>query len=509
MLNQFFKFNYEKVIYMEIIRFLHLISPILPIVILTLSVFFLILIFIFDWLFYLGNFFVFFSFLLSFFSLFYINSFSKLHYFSNLIQIDLISKISIFLLLFSSLYSFVFASFQKKNNKISLEFSVFLILSVIGSIIVSISCHFATYFIGIELLFLSSIGLIANTIYKNNILISIISYIIVSIFSSLLFLLGISLIYAISGNLSINHINLMFMYHPSIFFNKIMLFGFSLIFLSFFFKMSLFPLHTWMPEIYCNTDSSILIYFSLAAKIAIFSFLLKLLFFFPSLINIFYFISFFKCIIIISIIFGNFMALFQKNINKLIGYTSITSTAWLLFFLLIINPNNYNFILEAIVIYLLNYVLCVVGFFSIKSILEQKFYDKSINNHSRENIFFGLFHKNPFLGIVMTIILFSLFGFPLTFGFWGKFYILKLILQEKLWFFLTAFVFSNVIGVHCYLSFLLDIFSLDLYLKFFKKKEIRIFLLEFFFIFVIAIILLLFGIFPNYIQYFSEFFLYN
>lgn len=484
---------------MEMMKFFNGILVILPMVILTFSVVLLMLFFSFFWNSCINNIIVFFGILLSIISIFFIDKIKNFRYFIDLIQVDEISKFSIFFILISGLYSFLFFNYYKNNEKKSIDFFLFLLLSMVGGILIAISCHVSTLFIGIELLFLSSVGLISCSILKENILISIFSYIILSIFSSLVLLLGSFIMYSVSGSLCFSDIGSILIYYPTIFFGNIMYLGFSLIFLSFFLKLSFFPLHFWMPDIYEKTDSAILIFFSLVSKISIFSFLMHFLFNLPSLKNIVLLFWIFKIISIISIFFGNFLAFFQHNIHRLIGYSSITHIGWLLFFFINMNSKNHILIIKSIYIYFIGYILSIILFFCIKSIVESNI-NFFVDHDFSSDIFDGLFWKNSLLGILFLISLFSLSGFPFTLGFWGKFYILRFILKSKNWFYLIAFFISNIIAIQCYLSIISNVFNNKyVLLNIFKKEKIELSFFKKNFISLIGFFIIFLGLFPAFI----------
>ncbi|MBZ2279482.1 NADH-quinone oxidoreductase subunit N, partial [Buchnera aphidicola] len=157
----------------------------------------------------------------------------------------------------------------------------------------------------------------------------------------------------------------------------------------------------------------------------------------------------------LSMFFGNIMALFENNIKRFFGYTSIAQLGYI-FIVLLVSQKNYLFSLEAVGIYLISYFLSNTSFFGIISLLSNP--DKKID-HDSMFLYRGLFWKKPVLAIMITIILLSLSGIPLTLGFIGKFYLLSIILQERLWFLGLSFLISTVIGIYCYLRLIFTLYS--------------------------------------------------
>ena len=200
-----------------------------------------------------------------------------------------------------------------------------------------------------------------------------------------------------------------------------------------------------------------------------------------------------------SIFFGNCMAFFQKNINRLIAYSSVTNTGYLLLVLVILLNQAEKIFLEGFYLYLFGYILSMICFFSIKSYIDYQFFYKKYYQYN--NCLQGLYWKNPALCFCMTLSLLSLAGFPFTFGFWGKFFVLRFLLQKKLWFILLIILFSNIIGMQCYLPIISSLYEkqdslLDISNdNFFSEKEfINI---QHFFILFLSFLFFIFGLFPQ------------
>ncbi|QFQ32011.1 NADH-quinone oxidoreductase subunit N [Buchnera aphidicola] len=368
--------------------------------------------------------------------LFYINKYSIFY-----IAIILISSIATCVFSYSWLLNYPF------NKE---EFYLLLLLSTLGSILLTISNNMSSIFISIELMSLPIFGLIAYSNYVNYALEASFKYLILSAISSSFLLLGISWIYAISGDLSIfsiNHALLLASDHEKL----VLLFGIVMVLFSFLFKLSLVPFHLWTSDVYQGTPSSILSFFSVSGKVALFSVLLnifsynfiennKMLYVILLLISIF------------SIFFGNLMAIFQVNIKRFFGYSSISQLGYL-FIILLVLKNNYVLSLETVVIYLFNYLFVNIGYFGIIHL-----FSHSDNDVDLIDFYKGLFWSKPALSFIMTIVLLSLAGIPITLGFIGKFYILSIIIQNHLWLIGTSFLFGTIFGLYGYFRLIINLY---------------------------------------------------
>ncbi len=419
-------------------------------------------------------------------NLFYVTKYSILY-----ISIILISGIS------SCVFSYAWLSRYEFNKE---EFYLLLLLSTIGAMCLTISSHMSSIFISIELMSLPMFGLIAYSNYVDYTLEASFKYLILSAISSVFLLLGIAWIYAISGNLSVASINHIFLFVSN---NEklVLLFGMIMVLVSFLFKLSLVPFHLWTSDIYQGTPSSILSFFSVSGKVALFSVLLHI-FSYNSLISNQALYLILSLISIFSILFGNFMAIFQNNIKRFFGYSSISQLGYLLSILIMLK-NNYAFSLETVVIYLLNYLFINIAYFGVIQLLSN-----SSNDIDLISFYKGLFWSKPILSGVLTIVLLSLAGLPITLGFIGKFYILSMIIQNNLWLMSVSFIFGTILGLYGYFRLIINLYlkpskqSLN-YKKFASNIYTNIF--SKILILLSGFMLLVFGLFPNPLIYLINF----
>lgn len=409
--------------------------------------------------------------------LFHVNKYSILY-----ISIILISSLSTCIFSYSWLLNYPF------NKE---EFYLLLLLSTLGSICLTISNHMSSIFISIELMSLPIFGLLAYSNYVNYALEAAFKYLILSAISSAFLLLGISWIYAISGNLSISSIN----YVLSFISNDekiVVLFGIVMVLISFLFKLSLVPFHLWTSDIYQGTPSSILSFFSVSGKVALFSVLLNI-FACNSIMNnkILYLIL--LLISIFSILFGSLMAIFQNNIKRFFGYSSISQLGYLLIIFLVLK-NNYLFSLETVIIYLFNYLFINISYFGVIQLFSHSSNDVDLIDSYR-----GMFWSKPILSGIMTIALLSLAGIPITLGFIGKFYILSIIIKNNLWLIGFSFLFGTILGFYGYFRLIINLYlkPLDPLLNNKNISNICIDVPSKICIVFSGVILLILGIFPN------------
>ncbi|MCW5197292.1 proton-conducting transporter membrane subunit [Buchnera aphidicola] len=369
------------------------------------------------------------------------------------------------------------------------EFYLLILFSILGGMLLVVSNHLISFFIGIELMSLPVIGLVQYSFSQKKSLIIALKYVILSSIFSLFILFSIVLIYFICGNLNFSNIKISLLinnYEN----NNILLFGLGILLISLFFKLSVFPFHFLVPEIYENISSLILIYFTTIIKVSIFGILIKLFFYFPySHTQILYKIV--KYVAVFSIFFGSMCSVFQKDIKKLIGYSSIAHMGYILITLLFIN--NYNMANEAALIYLINYLISNIGIFSIL-IIVRNIYNVKISNF---NFYKGLFWNKPILAIAMTIFIFSSLGIPITLGFIAKFYIIFLTIYQFDWLIISIILINSGLSIYYYLKVILNLYvynHVHLNSSIIKYNEYKI--LEVI-IFLFSMLIIFLGIYPK------------
>jgi len=147
-----------------------------------------------------------------------------------------------------------------------------------------------------------------------------------------------------------------------------------------------------------------------------------------------------------SIIVGNLMALSQTNIKRLLGYSSIAHLGYLLVALIALQSGDMS--MESVGVYLAGYLFSSLGAFGVVSLMSSPYRGPDADSLYSYR---GLFWHKPILSAVMTVMMLSLAGIPMTLGFIGKFYIIAVGVQSHLWWLTGAVVLGSAIGLYYYL----------------------------------------------------------
>ena len=342
------------------------------------------------------------------------------------------------------LFSFIYFEEREENPK---EFYILVFLSTLGSAILTISQHFISFFIGIELLSVSLYALIAYLRNRNNAVEAGVKYLVLAALTSAFLLFGMALIYMDTGSMEFSTIaeRLSASDHsPVLFFT-----GVGLMLVAIGFKLGLVPFHLWAADVYQGAPAPVTSFIATVSKIGVFAVLVR----FAQALQLqtyAFAVLIFSAIAVISMVAGNILALQQQNIKRLLAYSSIAHFGYLLVAFL---PGN-DAGIEAGIFYLFAYAVTILSAFGIVTLLSTRQKDAEQLDDYR-----GLFWRNPLLAAVFTVSLLSLAGIPLTAGFIGKFYVLTSGVQQNLWFPVIVLVLTSVIGVYYYLRIISTLFA--------------------------------------------------
>ncbi len=338
--------------------------------------------------------------------------------------------------IFINIISFnYFSNFDEQKE----EYYVLLNVAILGSSIMILSQHFASFFIGLELL---SVPLYVMVAYLRNNASGVeaaIKYLILAAASSAILLFGMALIYASTGTMLIREISeyVMTTSHLPI----ICLVGYALIIAAIGFKLALAPFHMWTPDIYQGAPSPVASFLASVAKLGAFVFAIRL-FAFLSIQNAQGFLILLSVISVISMFTGNLLAIRQTSVKRILACSSIAQMGYVLIALIAGGKSG----TQSATFYLTGYVLTTLGAFSVISLL-------SIDGKEKDHIndFKGLYFKNKWLAIVLATMFFSLAGLPLTAGFMTKFYLIAIGLNDSNWFLVWLLIINSAIGLYYYL----------------------------------------------------------
>lgn len=321
------------------------------------------------------------------------------------------------------------------------EFYSLLLFSVLGMILMVQANDLLIVFLGLELMsicFYVLAGFLRRRIKSNE---SAMKYFLLGAFMTGFLLYGMVLIYGVTGT---TNLTIIFSQSYQLMGNTLFYIGFALFLIGFLFKMGVFPFHMWIPDVYDGAPTIVSGMMSTAGKVAAVGTIVPAIIF----INIVDFKIVFTFAAILTMMFGNVIAIAQTNIKRLLAYSSIASAGYIMVGVAALNAES----LRGITYYLVAYTFMQLGAFIIVSLIETKSADgKDYKNVSLDD-YKGLAKRNPVLATFLTIFLFSLAGIPPFAGFWGKYYIFYAAIKSNMIWLSVIGILLSVISVYYYLK---------------------------------------------------------
>jgi NADH-quinone oxidoreductase subunit N len=328
------------------------------------------------------------------------------------------------------------------------EFYLLVLVATLGAAALVASDHFASFFLGLETLSISLLGLIAYPRDHGKPLEAGVKYLILAGISSAFLLFGMALIYARLGSMEFARIAALLMMGGTSS-DLYWLTGLALIFTGIGFKLSVVPFHMWAPDVYEGAPAPVAAFVAVVSKGAMFALLLRYFVManadgfgpVPMMIEI---------VAIASILVGNLLALLQNNIKRILAYSSIAHLGYLLVAFLAGGALR----IEAVTYYLVAYTVMTVGAFGIITVLSTSDAAAEVEDLDEYR---GLIWRRPWLGGTFAAMLLSLAGIPLTMGFIGKFYAIAGGVSAAMWPAVIALIVGSVIGLFYYLRVIVAI----------------------------------------------------
>ena len=361
----------------------------------------------------------------------------EIYLFNNSYKIDQLSIFMKIITIISGIFVLISSYKYTKIEKIfKIEYSILILCSILGMLVMISSYDLIVFYIGLELQSLSLYILAAFNRNQTKSSEAGLKYFILSALSSGLLLYGCSLIYGFSGSTNFYLIseNILSSEYGNVF-------GIVFILVGLAFKIAVVPFHMWAPDVYEGSPTSVTLFFAVVPKIAALTVFIRFLYVpFVNLIDQWQMIIIFLSLA--SMIFGAVAAIGQKNLKRLIAYSSIGHMGYALAGLAV----GTNSGIQSSIIYISIYVIMNLGIFCCLFMMKRK--DKFFDN--LEDLA-GLSKNHPIISLSLLILLFSLAGIPPMAGFFAKFYIFMSVIEQSMYFLAIVGLLSTVISAFYYL----------------------------------------------------------
>jgi NADH-quinone oxidoreductase subunit N len=296
------------------------------------------------------------------------------------------------------------------------EYYSLIVFALAGMLFAASANNFAMLFVSIELI---TVTFYVLTSFQRNRLVSLeagVKYLILGALSSAFMIFGIALVWGTTGKLDFCELATVAGQFAG---DKIFLMGVVLVLVGLGFKIAAFPFQIWAPDVYQGAPTPTTAFLAIGSKAAGFVLLLRFLFAAIPAVTA----HWANALIIISgitILYGNLCAIPQRNLKRLLGYSSIAHAGYLLLGVAALSAGGR----AAVLYYLGGYLFTVLGAFTVICLVMRHLENEDISGLA------GLHQRSPLLATTMTLAMMSLAGIPPLAGFFGKFLLLKAVIQQ-------------------------------------------------------------------------------
>lgn len=347
----------------------------------------------------------------------------------------------------TSVTLFLSHDYMRSRGNPAHEHYLLLILAAVGAAVLVASTHFASFFLGLEILSVSLYALLAFLRRTERGVEAGTKYLVLAGTSSSFLLFGMALIYAETGVMDFGRIASAFSTPASPGLTASI--GLGLLFVGMGFKMALVPFHVWTPDVYEGAPAPVTAFVATVSKGAMLALVMR----FFAFMDFHTFSSLFLALAAISIasmLAGNMLALFQTNIKRILAYSSIAQLGYMMVAFLASGLLG----VTAVAFYQVCYFATMLGAFAVVSVLSGP-----DGEAERLDDYRGLYLRRPWLAMALTAMLLSLGGVPLTAGFMGKFYLVAAGVGSAMWLLVSVLVIMSAVSLFYYARIIVMLFT--------------------------------------------------
>ncbi|HUG99696.1 MAG TPA: NADH-quinone oxidoreductase subunit NuoN [Gammaproteobacteria bacterium] len=321
------------------------------------------------------------------------------------------------------------------------EFYVLVLFGVLGMMIMISAHSLLTLYLGLELLSLSLYALAAFDRDSGRASEAALKYFVLGAIASCILLYGMSLLYGVTGTLSLVGIGAYLGGLEAQAYGLTLVFALAFVVVGLAFKLGAVPFHSWLPDVYHGAPTATVLFVGSAPKIAAFAIVVRLLVEGLGGLHADWQVML-VMLAVLSLAIGNVVAIAQTNIKRMLAYSTISHVGFLLLGVLAGTADG----LAAAMFYAVTYAITAVGGFGMIIFLSRRGFEA-------ENIddFKGLNERSPWFAFVMLVLVFSMAGVPPTVGFYAKLLVFSAVVDVGMaWLAVVAVVFA-IIGAFYYL----------------------------------------------------------
>ncbi len=351
------------------------------------------------------------------------------------------------LILATGLTAIVSCRFVEEGGYRAGEFFSLLMLAATGMLLMASGFNLLSIWISLELMALSSYILAGYFKLETRSNEAAIKYFVLGALSSGILLYGISLVYGATGTVGLEGVASAL---PAAAQTKptLIAIGWLLMAIGLFFKVAAVPFHIWTPDVYVGAPTPVTAFLAVCSKAASFAILVRIFFVaLPGLRVDWQIVT--AAVAALTMIWGNLAALTQKNVKRMLAYSSIAHAGYVLMGVLAFSEDG----LWAVLFYMLAYSLITLGTFGTVVLLERKEYAGE-----RYEDYAGLARRAPLLAAMMLLFMLALTGIPPTGGFFGKVYLFAAAVEAGWTWVAVIGVLMSAVSLYYYLGIVVQMY---------------------------------------------------
>lgn len=403
--------------------------------------------------------------------------------FGNMMQSGENASLIHIMLSLSGLFTLFFVGdFMKRQVARVYDVYALILFALVGMDMLALGTDLIMTFIGLETMSIClyiMAGMYKKDVKSNE---AGLKYFLLGAFATGFFLYGIALIYGAAGSTSFVEMDIAALAASSLFYP-----GIGMLIIGFLFKVSAFPFHAWTPDVYTGTPTPLAGFMSTGSKMAAFLALANF-----GALAVRYepgtkIQTVLIAVAVLTMIFGNVVAARQRNLKRMLAYSSIAHSGYVLLAVAAGTAEG----MMAVIFYMFIYTLMNIGAFGLIGVAENKSEDVSMDNWR------GFGRHNPWLGVALSIFLLSLAGIPPLAGFMGKYFVFKAAINAGIIVPAIIGVMASVVGAYYYINVIKVMYFDD-------RDEPSVVSSKSFApmagLVIIVILLIVFGVYPAFVQ---------
>lgn len=348
------------------------------------------------------------------------------------------------LIVVSTALSVLFSEPYLREKRIPFgEFYPLVLWSASGAMVMASSRNLLTIFVGLEVLSISLYVMAGMSRSEQKSEESALKYFLLGAFASAFFLYGVAFVYGATGSLHLSALGAI--WDPNELSSRgLLMFGLGLMLIGFGFKSGFVPFHQWTPDVYQGAPTNVSAFMAAGSKIGALAALWRVLEAVGPMSELWMPALFW--IAVLTMCVGNILALVQRDVKRILGYSSIAHAGYILVAILA-HAKDPRIGIGTITYYLLSYSLMTIGAFAVVSLGAK-------NGHEGTKLesLHGLYQRSPFAATSLIVFMASLIGVPPLAGFIGKLFIFNDALQAGLQPLAIVLAVNSVVSIYYYLG---------------------------------------------------------